>query len=132
MCDGRTPRARSACATASAIAWTWRVFCPEHNTKKSVNAGVCRRSSTSASSAFLSSAACTAAETSAGSLPLLRDFALDAVRIVSSDFAMQLFCPVQAVFEDVCFDEQRNQTGDRLAALQTLADDRGRDVRRGC
>ena len=46
------PRRRSPC--------TCRVFWPEHSRKKSVNAGVWRRSSTTTSSAFLSSAACTA------------------------------------------------------------------------
>src|SRR5262245_15373874 len=113
------------------MACTCRVFWPEHRTKKSVNAGVCRRSSTSASSAFLSSAGWTAAEMSAGSLPRLRDFAVDAVRILSSDFAMQLFCPVQTVFDDVRFDEGRDQTGDRLTPLEALANAGRRYVGRG-
>ena len=46
-------RGRSASSTASAIACTWRVFCPEQSRKKSVNAGVCRRSSTTTSDGLL-------------------------------------------------------------------------------
>src|SRR3954468_16251367 len=96
------------------MAWTWRVFWPEQSRKKSVNAGVWRRSRTTTSWAFLSSAAFTAFAMSPVS------FFFAAARGFFSALAI-----VETVLMDVGFDERRQETGERLAALQPRAD-RGR------
>src|SRR6185436_6981016 len=117
---------------ASAMACTWRVFCPEQSRKKSVNAGVCRRSSTTTSSAFLSSAARTAFAIS----PVSFFVAVEGRRLaVLRVLAMQLICRpvhrslgnggIQPVLEDVCFDERRDEAGDRLRAPQPIAHESG-------
>src|SRR4029450_8228590 len=104
-------------------ACTCRVFCPEQSRKKSVNAGVCRRSSTTTSSAFLSSAARTAFAMS----PVSRLVAVEGRRLsVLRVLAMQLICRlvhrsfggdgIQPVLKDVRFDQRRDEAGDRLRA----------------
>src|SRR3954454_18695735 len=133
MCAGRSFAAFNVSSTASAIACTCRAFCPEHNRKKSVNAGVCRRSSTTTSPAFLSSAARTAFAMSPVSLLVL------VVRRFSV-FAMQLVCrsrvrldadvpAIQPVLMDVSFDGMWNEAADTLAAKQLFANAGRRHIR---
>src|SRR5690606_11822099 len=66
MFDGRMPAALSVCSTPSAIACTCRGFVPVAMMKKSVNASLLRRSSTTRSWAFFSCAAATAICTAFG------------------------------------------------------------------
>src|SRR5262245_15523906 len=128
MCAGRTFAARAVSSTASAIAFTCRVLMPEHRTKKSVNAGVFRRSRTTTSCAFLSRAARTARDTSVGTF-LLRFGAFAALAAVGpfatplssavvrfrSVLAMQVIClgserglVVQRVLMNVLLDCRRH------------------------
>src|SRR3954462_12951031 len=93
------------------MACTWRVFWPEQSRKKSVNAGVCRRSSTTTSIAFLSRAARTAFPIS----PVSRFF--EVVGRFLSVLAMQLVCrsarrdagEIHPVLVNVLFDERRDE-----------------------
>src|SRR5262245_27947541 len=113
MWEGRTFAVRSASSTASAMAFTCRVFCPEHNTKKSVNAGVLRRSSSTTSDAFFSRAARTTRPISPVSLLGVRRFSV---------FVMQVICRkgsdaggIQPVLRDVPLDGSRHEAVNRPA-----------------
>src|SRR5215204_470409 len=97
------------------MACTWRVFWPEHSRKKSVNAGVCRRSSTTTSIAFLSSAAFTAFAISPVS------FFLGVLGRFFSVLAMQLKGPIQRVLVNMALDQRRHEPRDRFAAREPRA-----------
>src|SRR5436190_10621616 len=114
------------------MAWTCRVFCPEQRTKKSVKAGVWRRSRTTTSIACLASAAFTVLPMSAGSAAWApsRGFFFEAGRGFFSALAMQVICRsgIEMVLTDMRVDQRRHEPGERRAAPQPIAHQRRGDV----
>ena len=96
--------------------------------KKSVKAGVLRRSRTTTSDAFLSSAARTALPTSPVHFSCRLSRASDAVAVCRfSVFVMQVICrkwsgafSIETVLHDVPLDGGGNESGDRLAVASRL------------
>src|SRR6266850_5013474 len=112
-----------------------RGFVPVQMTKKSVKPAALRRSSTTRSIAFLSSAARTAPATLLGNLGGAFFFvALSLCVATLLDplvFAMQAaYRSIQTVFDDVPRDRRRHEIVNRLRRGQPLADLRRRDVAR--
>src|SRR3954471_7521424 len=131
-CAGLMPFDPSASITASAMARICRELLPEQMTKKSVKPAAARRSSSTTSVAFLSSAAVNASDTSEGIRLVLRR---------RSVFAMQPACRrdarrieraapgsnrrVKAVLFNVLLHGGGNESDDRLAVHAPAPDGGG-------